>query len=290
MSFLTRLLQRDEPKTQGTVAVTVRKVPADNEAGDIWIPTNVARSPSGLYEVHWAQSHARLVSHETGTLGLVSGLQRPWCGAVVDSGHWVVSEELDGNRSAAIFFSPPARRLARHIFGAGVNTVHTGAGSDLALVELCAGTEPSIVAVDLSTGGRVWALQDLPFVSAQFNGEHQTITLASLEQPQFALVVHYDGTVVSEPERWAPPTAYDFVRDADAAWIDGNLERARALLKEALALGLSPYYASRACRRLGEDAESNGRIEEAISFYQRALTADPKVGVVKRLDALRRRT
>lgn len=70
-----------------------------------------------------------------------------------------------------------------------------------------------------------------------------------------------------------------------------NAERALAVLESVLpeVPHAESSWHAKACRLKGEALEVLGRLAEAVSSYELAIGFDPKIGVKKRLDSLRKR-
>lgn len=72
---------------------------------------------------------------------------------------------------------------------------------------------------------------------------------------------------------------------------DKSAERALAVLETVLpeVPHAESSWQAKACRLKGEALEALGRMAEAVSAYELAIGFDPKIGVKKRLDSLRKR-
>ncbi len=72
---------------------------------------------------------------------------------------------------------------------------------------------------------------------------------------------------------------------------DKSAERALAVLETVVpeVPHAESSWQAKACRLKGEAMETLGRMAEAISAYEMAIGFDPKIGVKKRLDSLRKR-
>jgi tetratricopeptide (TPR) repeat protein len=62
------------------------------------------------------------------------------------------------------------------------------------------------------------------------------------------------------------------------------------MLKKAIAMGLdrSPYERARALRTLDELSEAKGDLSEALDCYKRAIALDSKVGLRRKIEAVRK--
>ncbi len=100
----------------------------------------------------------------------------------------------------------------------------------------------------------------------------------------YLLKMTFDGRVL---ERW-PDSPYQAIDFAEEECRAGRLREAERWLRVAAESDIPPYFRARAYRALGELAETGGRIMEALDRYERAIALDPKVGVKKKISAMRK--
>jgi tetratricopeptide (TPR) repeat protein len=94
----------------------------------------------------------------------------------------------------------------------------------------------------------------------------------------------YDGEIVKR----YPASCYEYANDAEAALGNKNYQEARQLAKLALKTEISPNTKSKMHRILGTIAEEKGKAQDAIRHYEQALDFNPKAGVKRRLQRLRK--
>lgn len=184
---------------------------------------------------------------------------------------------ISGNESKQLTFNALAISFAADV-SVDRLFVHT-ANSDHA-------DSASLICISLSTAAELWRVASVPP-----GGEiklHASDHLVDAGLPYgtgdpFIVRVTYDGEVIQRNYR----SGYEMVRAAKSALDEGNIDFAEELFIKALTTSISPSTKAGVLRSLGEIAESNGRIEDAIGHYEQALSINPRVGVKRRLDRLR---
>lgn len=234
--------------------------------------------------------------------------ERPNDGRVSDVGTFVFNDWMfgDGLRGTFLAFSETATPLISHSFSA--NLYNNGISEDgrYAVCQTCASetNDGNVLAMfDIANKSILWKDTPPPGWAAGY----------SFDIPERRLVLHYkdrgdfaygfDGQFLDH-ERWASARV-DFMSPYELhalarsmlSGIDSVPDRT-ATLKEISVLAhkaltrtpnAAPRELAQICRTLGEVQELLGDTANALQAYDRALLFDPKVGLKRRVAALRAR-
>ncbi len=279
------------------------------------------KSPSGAYVLAWrdADPDGRRGGHRKSGEGdyvLVHGgrivadgrMERPNDGKVADNGTFILSDWRFGDqlRSTLYAFDSGGRRLLAHEFGA--NALKSGLSPDgrFAVYMTAGGDHPDaskMTLFDLTNGELLWSLWPPSGVptSYAFDTAEALMWLEYDGKGRYAYSMT-DGDFLDrerwETERieWAHP--FELARIGSerlkAAGDDLDLRDGAEIafiLKKAIGTGIdqSPSEHAKVLKTLGDLWERLGDDREALNCFQQAEAVYPKVGVKRRIQALRKR-
>jgi tetratricopeptide (TPR) repeat protein len=262
---------------------------------------------------------AVLLYRNSGLACQVRGLYRPDSVALCDAGVFAINEEgvstnFLGPETGLCVYQPSGKLSCRFQPGAAIQMASLSSdGSLLAFHTLAAPPDSAspdddgkLFVVDTRSGVIRWRAE-LPVIwptRIEFDEMNGTIVLSGPSNDKYRYTFEgefLDARAVEQAalERdLANDYGYPLIDRACQALPDITQPNASKdtitdcvdLLQKALRKRLSPNTKARAHRILGEIAESRGDHKVAIKAYQIALKLNPKVGVKKRLEALRKLT
>lgn len=233
-------------------------------------------------------------------------LQRPNDGKVANNGTFIINDWMFGEGLQGTFyaFHKNGKRLIKHRFSA--NLYNNGISEDgrYAVCQLAnSDTEDggTIAFFDLEQGILLWQKHpDSGWAdSYQFNLERNELLLRYRELGHFRY--SFEGEFLDK-ERWEVARikhasafelsliAKDRLKECGENMSANDAEEILSLLNRAVHKGLDEYPNEKASvyRTIGEVKERTGNVEEAIQNYEKALALNPKVGVKRRLSALKK--
>ena len=147
----------------------------------------------------------------------------------------------------------------------------------------------SLICYQLSSGKELWRVTDVQSgtgVDIEVDTKQQWVTSGKPygTSDEFIVRVGYGGRVLERN----PRSGYEIVNLAKAQHAAGDTTKAQALFQRAIETEISLNTKATVYRRLGEIAEQMGDTGGAIQNYTQALELNPKVGVKRRLNTLKK--
>ena len=243
---------------------------------------------------------------ENGKLRLKGRLQRPNGGNVADNGTFIINDWMFGEGKHGTFyvFDKEGVQLIKHRFKA--NFYNNGVSPDgkFAVCQ-CAGSDTAdgnvLAFFDIETGALLW--KKIPKSgwadSYDFDCEKKYLYLGYRDEGKFRY--DFDGKFLDK-EKWETEqienaSAFELSNMAKNQFkeIDDDLtvkdaKEILSLLRKAFKKGLDedPNEKANAYRTAGEVNEAMGQTDNAIKYYEKAIELNPKVGVKRRLGALKK--
>lgn len=241
------------------------------------------------------------------TVVLISGrLQRPNDGKVANNGTFIINDWMFGEGLKGTFyaFDKLGNQLVQHRFTA--NLFNNGIAEDgrFAVCQ-CANsdTEDSGVLAffDLNKGLLLWKIQPESRCadSYHFDCEGKEILLRYRERGEYRY--SFGGDFIDKDKWQAERINYasafelsliakEHFKEKYHSLSEADAQEILLLLERALNKGLDEYPNEKAAvyRTIGEVKESLGTIPDAIHYYEMALKLNPKVGIKRRLDILKK--
>lgn len=314
MSWLKRLLGGEADETAAREAATdgSRVTLAAHGRRIVSIPEldmvgERATSANGRYTLVWHDrrwidgnvTEGRYLLIDGDTVFADAKMERPQDGKVADDGTFILnawggSDALSGTFHA--FRSDGSPLLSRRF---SANLLNNGLSSDgrLAVCQTCnapGSPDSSILTVfDLAAGAvvAVWTAESGWATSYEFPEGGDRIRMVRGDRPSLdysleGAFLHRRLWLQDEVSRGTLYVIRKALAEGEAA-TGLSVEALRSGVRRALAEG-DERFEPEAWRLLGEIEVSAGNASEALEAYDRALTANPKVGVAKRAAALRK--
>jgi hypothetical protein len=239
---------------------------------------------------------------------VVSGrLQRPNDGKVADNGAFIINDWMFGEGLKGTFyaFDRLGNQLVQHRFAA--NLFNNGIAEDgtFAVCQCAFNSDTEdggvLAFFELLKGILLWKTQPEPgwADSYGFDLERKELILRYREKGEYRYT--FTGQFVDkekwEVERLNFASAFELsfiakerLKQKGSSLGEEDAKEILSLLHSALVKGLDEYPNEKATiyRSVGEIKESLGNISEAILNYELALELNSKVGVKRRLEALKR--
>lgn len=278
-----------------------------------------SESETQLYTVAWADSdqsqgiggfreggEGTYILLKNSQVLLTGSSQRPNDGKVADTGIFVINDWLFGEGLNGIFyvFNKSGEQLVNHRFEA--NLLNNGISSDgKYAVCQCANSDTDdggvLAFFDLESRSLTWKASPISgwADSYSFDSINRHLYLEYRDKGKYRY--DFEGNFIDR-ERWekervnyASAFELSFIAKEQLKDAGGNLspDKARellSLLNRALEKGIDKYPNEQALiyRTIGETYESIGNTSEAIKNYELALQLNPKVGVKRKIVALKK--
>jgi hypothetical protein len=276
-------------------------------------------SPSGRYTIAWCDAdkasgrggfrekgEGRYVLLDNDKVILNGKMQRPNDGHVADNGTFVINDWMFGEGTKGTFYAVDRQGsvLMRKLFRANLHNNGISPDGRFALCQTCKSdnTDSSMLSLfDLLDGEILWQKQpESGWADAyEFNLEKGFIYLVYRNLGKFAY--NLLGEFLDE-ERWQTERikgangfelsaiARERFQSLDKDVDPNTCSEILSLLEGALQRGLDDYPNEQAkvYRTMGEVFEVLGERSKAAEHYERALRLNPKVGVRRKLDALKK--
>jgi len=233
-------------------------------------------------------------------------MQRPNDGRVADNGTFVLNDWMFGEGLKGTFYAIDRQGnvVTRKLFQA--NLFNNGISSDgrFAVCQTCNSDNADsgiLCFFDLLAGAILWAKPPESgwADSYEFDVEKELLYLVYMDVGKF--VYNFSGEFL-DSERWQTERikrangfelsaiARERFQSLDKVVNTETGEEILTLLEQALQRGLDNYPNEQAMvyRTMGEVFEALGEKLKAIEHYERALRLNPKVGIKRRLDTLRK--
>lgn len=283
-----------------------------------FIEASISRSPNGRYALAWCDAQfggrdglkvveeGSFVLREPHKVITRGKIQRPNHGNVANNGTIVINDMMFGKGGMGTFYALDRQGnvLLKKLFQA--NLWNNGISPDgrFAVCQTCNSDNADgnvLTFFDLLTGKILWQKQpETSWAdSYEFDLEKEIIYLVYRDKGKFAY--SFSGEFI-DAERWQAERikqASGFELHAIARerfqnldkYVDPNVgKEILSLLEKALQRGLDNYpeEQARIYRTMGELFEMLGEEPKAIESYERALRLSPKVGVKRKLEALKK--
>lgn len=312
MSWLSRLLRGAEAAPEGDRAAPVRVAMPPHDRRIVSVPEldmvgERVTSGNGRFTLLWRDRHwadgvpiqGRYLLIDGDTAVVDRRLARPQDGKVADDGTFVLNDAGDSQLLSGTFhaFRSDGSEIVSRAYTA--NLLNNGLSHDgrLAVCQTAnapASPDSSVLTVfDLEAGTEVatWTAESGWANAYEFPEGGDRVRMIRHERP--SLDYSLDGEFVDRrvwlKDEVARGTLY-VIRKALADGEAGtgvSVEELRAGVNSAIAEGDERFVAD-AWRLLGEIEEEAGDTAAALGAYDRALAANPKVGVAKRAAMLRK--
>ena len=282
------------------------------QTGDGILWGEVAISPNGSFALLTLDAYSigqdglgryRLVEREA-RLRCDGRLERPNGGKVANDGTFALADRQfgDGLRCRFLVMTADGRPVIDEALGANALRVDISDDGRYAAIHLASNSEAPefnelFTVYDVMRGLKLWSkpLECGRAESAMFDPDRGLVHVGTKTYGSFDF-----GLVDGTTDEWAIHEAIlargngfeiiGLVRE-ELAPVRLAPTRARRLVADceraSAMLGEYPGHAARALRLAGEILEAQGDREGALALWDRALAADPKVGIRRRADALR---
>lgn len=225
----------------------------------------------------------------------VQGFIRPNEAVISDTGFaaivdWLSLTDLKP-RAELSFVNPQGTVFRRHRFDMMIGRPAIEPQGALIFLTTAASESqtPQIMCFDLRSGNRAWSeTAPAPFEEITVVPGEKCIHLGRPVQEcggEYVLKMTYDGKVVDRN----PRTPYDAINYAENARRGGDYVAAERWFRLAAKCDIAPSYRATAYRALGEIAERDGRITDALNSFEKAISLFPKVGLKRKLALLQAR-
>jgi len=231
--------------------------------------------------------------------------ERPNDGKVADNGIFIFNDWMlgEGLKGTFLAFDKSGANILRHRFSANLFNNGISCNGEYAVCQLCnSDTEDGGVLAffSLIDGSLLW--KKVPETGwadeYQFNVEQRLLTLCYREMGKFSY--HFDGEFIDQA-KWEKVSferasgfelhlrAKEKLALARIAGDDVDYPIILGLLKIALQRGIDQYPNEQAAiyRTMGEINELMGQTAEALALYETALMLNPKVGLKRRIAAMK---
>jgi len=280
------------------------------------------RSPNGRYALSWVESP--FIEDENGNTRKIPGkyllldgdkiilkgrMARPNDGVVSNVGvfainDWTFSEGLAGVLNV---ISPTGEALLKKRFRANLNNCGISSDGRFAVCQTCNSDYDAhsgmLFFFDVSNRKLLWKKAPETGWASGYEFDTQNKILYLCYEGLGKYRYSFDGKCLDE-ERWRVewrrkrlenPSGYDLLDIAEEKMKEveagdgcaSDYSEIESMLKRAAGMDVSPNTKAQIHRRLGEIAEKQGRVQDAIAEYENALRWNPKVGVKRRLSKLR---
>jgi hypothetical protein len=232
-------------------------------------------------------------------------LERPNDGHVVDCGRFVLSDWMFGQalRSEFFVFGPTGAVLITARFRANAFSSGLAPDGSLAACQLCNSETPDggrLAIFDVNECVSVAHFVPVTGWAQQYMFDRSARTIGLVYPERGTFWYRYDGTLL-DPDAWAATkirvgSGFQVLEVARERLRDESRPLSKAAADEIMTLATTaavrlerwPREQAKAERLCGEVAEEIGDTALAILHYAKALTFDPKCGVKRRLEGLRK--
>lgn len=278
-----------------------------------------SESPSGVFLIAWSdfdqsrgvggfreRGEGTYVLAENGKAIRSGQVQRPNDGKVANNGTFIINDWMFGEGLKGIFyaFDMSGRQLVKHRFSA--NLFNNGMSEDgRYAVCQCANSDTedgSVLAFfDLEKGSLLWKIQPESGRADSYYIDcvKKELLLGYRERGKYrySFAGHFIDKDKWEVERIDYASAFELsiiakerYKEKTSALSEADAQEILLLFDRALKKGLDEYPNEKASvyRTMGEVKEFLGKTTEAIQNYELALELNPKVGIKRHLDVLKK--
>lgn len=243
---------------------------------------------------------------ENGELILRGEVERPNDCKIANNGNFIINDWLFSNALSGIFYAydKTGKELICCKFSANLKDNCISSDGKFAACTLCnsSSKDSGLLAVfDLEKGALIKRIypEDDSGTLLEISSQEKTITFNYDKFGQFRY--NFDG-IFLDKEKWYQAhleqgSVFELLYIAEEKLKDQNTpdqQKAKeiiTILNKALGKDLRQYKKeeAKAYRFLGEAYELMSELEKAIENYERALSIDPKVGIKRYLDSLKKK-
>jgi len=275
------------------------------------------RSDDGKYLLAWSDSspddsmigarnsgNGRYALFYEGNILFKGELQRPNDGKVSNQGNFIINDWTFGEGKQGIFyaFDSKANILISKIIKANLGaTAISSDGNFAACQAFFSDNEDgnTLVFFDLSLKKMLWKTEPIPGPAndLRFDATNPVLHLIYNDGGDFRYDFH---GIFLDDQQWNKQTAdsvngYDLLDMATEKWDDlepktddpSKCDEIISMLKRSIEKGISDYFQAHAYRLLGEISQELNQRYAAIDYFEKAMAADPKIGVKKVLAKLK---
>jgi hypothetical protein len=267
-----------------------------------------AKSPNGRYTLAWCDGgpnqsrKGRYFLLDRGRIVVEGGMPRPNDGRVVDSGVFILNDwgSIDTLSGTFAGFSPNGTVLFRRTFRA--NLFNNGLSEDGHFAVCQTANAPdddggSLYVFDLVAGTQIatWQPESGWANSYEFPEDGKTIRLCYRDRGAFAYSL--DGTFIDRLKWLAAGLQVGDLGIVQTLLAETNNQPPPALVEQLLAaidIALTsstyntPKWKALGFKLRGTCLEAIAEVGEALAAYDQALALDPKIGVKRKADQLRK--
>lgn len=277
----------------------------EGQRGDCMISDNLLgwiASPSRKARVLIKDGYLRNGLWQNGTVRMqlsglpaveVQGFIRPNEAVISDTGFAAIVDWLSLTglkpRAELCFINPQGSVFRRHRFNMMIGRAAIEPQGVLMFLTTAASESqtPQVMCFDVRSGDRAWSEPAPgPFEEITVVPEEKCIHLGRPVQEcggEYIFKMTYDGKLVDRN----PRTPYDAINCAESARRGGDYVAAERWFRLAAKCDIAPSYRATAYRALGEIAERDGRITDALNCFEKAISLYPKVGLKRKLALLK---
>lgn len=222
----------------------------------------------------------------------VPGFQRPCSAIINDEGFavvadWLSSDKLEG---MLVFLRPNGSISKKHKFNVNLGQLAMSPDGTLLFITTAASEneDAMLLCYTINEGNIVWS-QCAPKPGAEITvlAAEQAITVGKPHRncgSDYLLKLTFHGEVL---ERW-PDSPYQAMDFAEADRSSGRKLEALHWYRIVCESDISGNWRANAYRAIGEIAEEYGQLTEALENYQKAMEQNPKVGLKRKIEALKK--
>lgn len=254
---------------------------------------------------HRESGFGTYVIAEDGIILAIGRAERPNDGKVANNGTFILNDWMlgEGLRGTFLAFDKSNCNIIRQLFSANLYSNGISENGEYGACQLCySGTEDGGVLAffDLARGHLLWKMapETGRADGYRFDTENRVLTLCYKDKQQFDY--SFDG-VLLDTAKWKKvefqrangfqlhSRAKEQRARAQEAGDSEGLRGALELLNIALKRGIDQYPNEQAaiCREMGEINEVLGDSGEALRQYERAIRLNPKVGLKRKIAAMK---
>lgn len=261
-------------------------------------------SPDGMSVGARNKGDGQFVLLREGKIIAKGNLQRPNDGKVSNQGSFIINDWMFGGENQGTFYAydDSGNVLVSHKFKANLGPNAISADGKYAVCQTFYSDNEdgnTLSFFDLPRRKLSWKIEPIPGPADGFCFDTENSILHLLYDDGGDFRYDFQGNFLDN-ESWENKVAdsangYDLFNlaaekmdDLESKKADlSSYDEVLSLLKRAVDKGISEYFQARAYRLLGEISLKRDLRSEAIDYFERALAADPRIGVKKLLTKLK---
>lgn len=271
------------------------------------------KSPNGKFIIAWRQQGR--TPNEMGSYLFASSnkikftkkMKRPLHGAAANNGNFILCSTPDPQKlnSSLYSFNSNGKLILKHGFTAILYNCGISECGRHAITQCCnSDTEDSglLTLFDLKEKKVIWKLRPRPGWADSYKFDLDKKCISLIYRDYGALRYDFEGNFLDK-EKWEIKRI-KYARSFDLLWIaEEKLETLKnkhptnegkqeiiSLLERAFDTSSEKEFKTKAMayRRMGEVHEVFGETDQTIKYFELALSIDPKVGIQRRFNSLKR--